>query len=382
MLKTRYLMILLMLVPAFVSAQVNSLTIPALETPPGSQVELPILMTNEGNVVGVSFTLALPDGITVATDEYGDAIYTLNTTRIVKNFSVTAAKLDDGSWGFRIYTTSATGVIKGNEGEIMSITLNVDANLSAGEYPLTLTQNKLSVKTEGYNVESVSVDDTSAQLKIAGESAVNSLTMPTITSSAGGQVELPIHMKNEGNVVGVSFTLALPDGVTVATDEYGDAIYTLNTTRIVKNFSVTAAKLDDGSWGFRIYTTSATGVIKGNEGEIMSITLNVDANLSAGEYPLTLTQNKLSVKTEGYNVESVPVDDSNTVITVTASSLRGDVNRDGSVTIADVTALVDIILGKDPGPEYLYDHVAADVNLDTGITIADVTALVDIILGK
>ena len=211
---------------------------------------------------------------------------------------------------------------------------------------------------------------------------VNSLTIPALETPPGSQVELPILMTNEGNVVGVSFTLALPDGITVATDEYEDAIYTLKTTRIVKNFSVTAAKLDDGSWGFRIYTTSATGVIKGNEGEIMSITLNVDANLSAGEYPLTLTQNKLSVKTEGYNVESVSVDDSNTVITVTASSLRGDVNRDGSVTIADVTALVDIILGKDLGPEYLYDHVAADVNLDTGITIADVTALVDIILGK
>ena len=150
----------------------------------------------------------------------------------------------------------------------------------------------------------------------------------------------------------------------------------------LSDHSATAAKLDDGSWGFRIYTTSATGVIKDNEGEIMSITLNVDANLSAGEYPLTLTQNKLSVKTEGYNVESVPVDDSNTVITVTASSLRGDVNRDKSITIADVTALVDIILGKDAGPEYRYDHVAANVNNDSGITIADVTALVDIILGK
>ena len=58
----------------------------------------------------------------------------------------------------------------------------------------------------------------------------------------------------------------------------------------------------------------------------------------------------------------------------------GDVNRDGSITIADVTALVNIILGKDA--EGLYDHGAADVNRDGTITIADVTALVNIILGK
>ncbi len=61
-------------------------------------------------------------------------------------------------------------------------------------------------------------------------------------------------------------------------------------------------------------------------------------------------------------------------------SLPGDVNRDGDVTIADVTALVNIILGKDT--ENVYDHEAADVNGDGDVTIADVTALVNIILGK
>ncbi|MBR0433857.1 MAG: M60 family metallopeptidase [Bacteroidaceae bacterium] len=55
----------------------------------------------------------------------------------------------------------------------------------------------------------------------------------------------------------------------------------------------------------------------------------------------------------------------------------GDVNADGSVTIADVTALVNIILGSS------MDTVGvADVNGDGAVTIADVTALVNIILGK
>ena len=65
------------------------------------------------------------------------------------------------------------------------------------------------------------------------------------------------------------------------------------------------------------------------------------------------------------------------IITVT-----GDVNKDGSITIADVTALVNIILGKDDTEPYQYDHEAADVNTDGSITIADVTALVNVILGK
>lgn len=60
----------------------------------------------------------------------------------------------------------------------------------------------------------------------------------------------------------------------------------------------------------------------------------------------------------------------------------GDINRDGQVSIADVTALVNIILGKDSTVPYQYDHDAADVNTDGGISIADVTALVNSILGK
>ncbi len=60
--------------------------------------------------------------------------------------------------------------------------------------------------------------------------------------------------------------------------------------------------------------------------------------------------------------------------------LLGDVNGDGSITIADATALVNITLGKDTAGQY--NRAAADVNTDGSITIADVTALVNIILGK
>ena len=78
------------------------------------------------------------------------------------------------------------------------------------------------------------------------------------------------------------------------------------------------------------------------------------------------------------------------VVNLTATAqLLGDVNRDGTLTIADVTALVNIILGKDntdnadgTDEDGRYNYAAADVNLDGSLTIADVTALVNIILGS
>lgn len=53
----------------------------------------------------------------------------------------------------------------------------------------------------------------------------------------------------------------------------------------------------------------------------------------------------------------------------------GDVNEDGEVNIADVTKLVNVILGNAEAEN-------ADINADGTIDIADVTALVNIILGK
>ena len=58
--------------------------------------------------------------------------------------------------------------------------------------------------------------------------------------------------------------------------------------------------------------------------------------------------------------------------------LIGDVNGDGSISIADVTALVNIVLGRTAE----FDEKVADVNGDGSVSVADVTALVNLILGK
>lgn len=54
--------------------------------------------------------------------------------------------------------------------------------------------------------------------------------------------------------------------------------------------------------------------------------------------------------------------------------LQGDVNRDGEVGIADVNAVIDIVLGGG-------SNAAADVNADGEISVADVNAVIDVILG-
>ena len=62
-----------------------------------------------------------------------------------------------------------------------------------------------------------------------------------------------------------------------------------------------------------------------------------------------------------------------------SSTSKGDINGDGEVNVADVTTLVDYILGKNPTN---CDESACDINGDNEINVSDVTSLVDIILGK
>jgi hypothetical protein len=62
-----------------------------------------------------------------------------------------------------------------------------------------------------------------------------------------------------------------------------------------------------------------------------------------------------------------------------SSTRKGDINGDGEVNVADVTTLVDYILGKNPTN---CNESACDINGDNEINVSDVTSLVDIILGK
>ena len=78
------------------------------------------------------------------------------------------------------------------------------------------------------------------------------------------------------------------------------------------------------------------------------------------------TESTWSNKQEVYLIENMP------------PHVVGDVNHDGSVSIADVTALIDYLLGG--GADYC--TICADVNGDDNVSIADVTALIDILLSK
>ena len=76
------------------------------------------------------------------------------------------------------------------------------------------------------------------------------------------------------------------------------------------------------------------------------------------------------------NVHTTPGMD---IINIPGGQTGHDINCDGNTSIADVTTLIDYLLGGNPQPINLN---AADVNGDTNISIGDVTSLIDLLLSS
>ena len=126
---------------------------------------------------------------------------------------------------------------------------------------------------------------------------------------------------------------------------------------------------DDGGWAY-IAPFRFGAVSEGDfwyddqyDGQPLDLTYeNYQAfRIMAGEYKLTvdLANMKLIIEKQAPEV------------------MIGDVNMDGKVNIADVTALIDYLLSNDAS---LISLPNSNINGDTNINIADVTALIDMLL--
>jgi hypothetical protein len=61
--------------------------------------------------------------------------------------------------------------------------------------------------------------------------------------------------------------------------------------------------------------------------------------------------------------------------------IPGDVNADGQLTTDDIWAMTAILLGQDNSEPHLYNHTAADLDGNGSVTLADLTSLVNLVRG-
>ena len=189
----------------------------------------------------------------------------------------------------------------------------------------------------------------------------------------GGDGTLTICLKNAQATNAYSFDLILPEGVTLAKDGEGEYVYTLSNRHNGHSATVNYHETT-GVYSFAVLSLSSKEV-KGNDGTIWTLKLNVADNVAVGDYAVKVQNAKYSL-TSGST--SVILPETVSVLTV-EDYVKGDANGDGVVDIADAVCIVNHVVGKET-PAFVAN--AADANGDGVVDIADAVRIVNLVVGK
>lgn len=270
-----------------------------------------------------------------------------------------------------------------------------EANKHNGEYVTTLYTDFAYTLPEGvtaWAVTSVS-DQGIGELTAIDGTTIAAQTPVLLKSTTAGDVATFGITTADGT--------AAPEGNLLVGPDYLIETYQIKTPEVVKMFEAIKTVLGENiyndlvdKYGHLQFRTSGTVNNKYfwglNEEEVKSC---------AEENPETGKKVKV-VRSLGIKDDLLGFNDNEHVYTNKALlvstehsainfSLRGDINKDGVISIIDVTALIDILLDL-PDRNYLeptdtypkgLDYEAANVNEnEEGIEITDVTTLIDILL--
>jgi len=141
-----------------------------------------------------------------------------------------------------------------------------------------------------------------------------------------------------------------------------------------------ATKGNDGKYS--VATSAFTSQVDLQENETATIDISGSYYLTEGTQYYVVVWSPYFPNNYDWNWffnDPIPFTVGNWVTPPDPQFILGDVNGDTFVTIADVTALIDMLLNGTPSVE---DCPAADMNESGEISIADVTALIDYLLNN
>ena len=287
---------------------------------------------------------------------------------------------------------------------------------------VTYTSSKPAVATVDEvtgAVTLVAAGTTTITATFAGNDSYNSATASyTLTVKP---VAVPTTATNRYELVTDASVLEAGDSI-IVTCIVDDLYRTISTTQNKNNRSATPFSFNDdktitptdktaiivlggekGNWSLYVangdtqgylYAASSSGNYMKTSSKLNSdtyATISINSNnIATIKFTGQYSRNTIMYNTDGGGLFSCYEKTSNTVSKpqiyrkIKQVVAIADINRDGKQSIADVTALVNILLGKatEENDSEQYDFKAADVNGDGTATISDVTALVNRLLGK
>ncbi|MBR6129013.1 MAG: hypothetical protein IKQ07_05215 [Bacteroidaceae bacterium] len=233
----------------------------------GSQYVLSVKMKNSVEAEGFGFDLLLPEGITVALDEYNLPIAELSTLRTdaTRTNHFDADFKLDGTLNIQAYSTRGLS-INGNDGEVALITVNIAADMEPGTYPIQLKNIAISdVNSVTYTVDMV---ETSIEIVKGDGRIVLDETATTVPATA---TNVNVRVKRTINA-GEWSTICLPFAMTEAQvkEAFGDDVQ-------LADFKGTEPEYDDDDNCVAVTVNfDAASAIESNHPYIIKVTQPVE----------------------------------------------------------------------------------------------------------
>ena len=338
----------------------DNLSISDFAIAPGRSVQVPVVLTNETvEVNAVEFDIEVPQMLTVA-----------NQARLGERANGHLVSItQQGELLHVVESSTPVAAFSGDDGNIMYLKVNAVREFTGS----TIINVKNVVLNTGGG--DITIDDCAVVVTASGPYVpVDTLYIDDFSIESGKTLSVPVVMDNEiTNVAALQFDIAMPLELSVPQAGNGDYSITL-TDRMSDNHYVIANPKDNGD--IRVVAVSFPPAdFSGNSGVVMKIDMQAIENF-AGTTEF-IVKNVVMTTADAHTEISVP--DFVVVVTVVkgANHVVGDVNCDGVVTSADITALYNYLLNNDE------TFIAtSDVNGDSAITSADVTMVYSILMGN
>ena len=246
-----------------------------------------------------------------------------------------------------------------------STRLNLDTEFHEGEYGV-----RSVLVTATANGESVSMTF-HMENKEAETEELYSLQAANLKTSPGKQITLSLNLKNFALISDYQFDLCIPKGFSIAKDEDDLEMIYLSTERTTERKHTYSYNMLTDSVLRVISYSDSTYTFSGNEGEVLTITLDVAEDVADGDYSL-LIKNIEMTEPDGTTHKASDYPCKVTIISYTP----GDINNDGSFSVTDVRGIVNMVLAAQ-SPD---DNLAADVNEDGVLSVTDVRGVVNLVL--
>lgn len=203
----------------------------------------------------------------------------------------------------------------------------------------------------------------------------NTLSIDDMEARSGEQAVLSVNLENVVDITNLQFDLVLPEGITIAQDEDGYELIDLSTERTsARKHTIGNEAQADGSMRILCYSGS-NAVFSGTEGEVLTVTLDIDGTVQEGDYTIQMKNLVLTEYTDGNPIKHT-VPSVEATISVNAYT-PGDVNDDGAIDVTDISGVVNFILNTASNGLLAK---AADVNDDGAVDVTDISGVVNLIL--